>query len=93
MNHEVNLDINADAGRIFPPFPPGTPRIVSFHAPTYPDGQGQTVNAVVTVHLGNGDVHGLIEQIKENGGIGGTDDRGVYRFIPWPCAAVEVRDA
>lgn len=93
MNQEVNLDISADRERIFPAFPAGKPRMVSFHPPTYPDGRGQTVNFVINVRLESGDVHGMIEQVKASGGIGGTDNTGVYRFIPWPCAAVEVRDA
>jgi len=36
------------------------------------------------------DFESLMQRVKENGvGIVGPD--GVYRLIPWPCAAVEIR--
>ena len=89
---DINLNIEQDFDRIKPEFAIGSARVVSFHGTPYL-ADGAPMNLIVTVRLENGDVYGLLGAVKESGGIGGEDDDGVYRFIPWPCAAVEVRDA
>lgn len=88
---EFTVDMESDFDRIKPKFEIGQPRVVSFHATPYQSSQGDQVNLVINVRIENGDVTGMLSTIADNGGIGGEDDDGVYRFIPWPCAAIEVR--
>jgi len=90
---EVNLDIKKHLEKIKPAFEIGTPRIVSFHTATFRDGEGDSVNLAIKVRIEDGDVYGILRSVAENGGIGAEDDDGVYRFIPWPCTAVLVREA
>ena len=89
---EITIDMNDEFGRIKPEFAPGQPRVISFCATPYTDRNGDAVQLTINVEIANGDVYGMLDAAVENGGIGGEDDNGVYRFIPWPCACVEVRD-
>jgi hypothetical protein len=40
----------------------------------------------------DGDPASVFEEVVGNGGIGEICPDGVYRWIPWPCAVVEIRD-
>lgn len=86
------LDIKEDIDRIRPKFANGTPRSVTFFGTPYHDESGNPVNLAIRVQVENGDVYGMLSVTAENGGIGATGEDGVYRFIPWPCAAIEVRE-
>ena len=86
----ANLHFERDAHRISPEFPAGRDRKVSFHSATYTS-KGESTSFSVSV-LVDCDVNEWISAVKEKGGIGAMDDAGVYRFIPWPCAVLEVRD-
>lgn len=68
------------------------PRCITFYGPTFrqEDGTDKVIN--VSVHIENGDVIGLWDHVIEQGGIGETLDDGSYVFIPYPCAAVEVKN-
>ena len=70
----------------------GTPREVCFYGSQYTDqnDQGKTLNICVRVE--DGDVKGILQVVQDNGGIAQTDGSGIIYFLPWPCAAVEIRD-
>jgi hypothetical protein len=34
----------------------------------------------------------LMNQFLQEGGIGDVCEDGVYRWMPWPCAVIEIRD-
>ncbi len=65
-------------------------RQVSFCSPRYHKPDGSAASIAITVVIEDGDVAGVISAVIENGGIGQMDDKGVYHFVPWPCAAVEI---
>ncbi|MEM1452601.1 MAG: hypothetical protein AAF809_10110 [Bacteroidota bacterium] len=88
---EQTLHMEADLDKIKPAFETGEPRMVSFHAAPY-QSEGRQVNLAINVRLENGDVYGMLDAVAENGGIGAEGPDGVYRFIPWPPAAIEVQD-
>ena len=68
------------------------PREVWFYAATFYDNTGQYQSVKVCVKLPKGDVGKFIKRIKQKGGIGGTDEAGLFRFVVWPPAVIEVRD-
>jgi hypothetical protein len=63
---------------------------ITFHSSRYAtlDGQAATLN--VSIEVTNGDAFGVLEVIREEGGIWSRNDDGKIYFLPWPCAAVEV---
>jgi hypothetical protein len=67
-------------------------RTVTFYGHKFIDrDDGKDYQFSVKVHVENGDVHGIIKVIIENGGMPYTfGDKTI--FIPWPCAAVVIRD-
>ena len=68
------------------------PREICFHSPTYRDKNGIENVVNICVRVENGDVFGILESVVKNGGIGNMHENGTFFFIPWPCAAIEIRD-
>ena len=95
------LDVAADPDGVHPPVADGRPRVVHFHGATYRDtaqtfangGQPPLCSLTVSVRIEDGDVAGLLAAVAANGGVGAAGDDGVYRLVPWPCAAVEIEEA
>ena len=67
-------------------------RRICFFSPVFRGEQGEERSANVCVHIEDGEVSGILDSVIADGGVGGVQDDGVYRFVPWPCAAVEVVD-
>lgn len=61
-------------------------RKITFYAPLFRKGE-KDMSVSVVVHIENGDVAGILETVKEDGGVWSPD--GSF-FIPYPCACVEV---
>ena len=87
-----------------PPSSPGAARVVHFHGASYRepgadgdggagDGGGRPCSLTVSVRVEDGDAAGLIAAVAARGGVGATGEDGVYRMVPWPCAAVVVEEA
>ena len=70
----------------------GLAREICFHGSQYSDQNDQCKTLNICVKVENGDVAGILQTVQDNGGIAETDDSGVIYFLPWPCAAVEIRD-
>jgi hypothetical protein len=68
------------------------PRSITFHSALLREGNKQT-SFTITVSVQDGDWGGILKTVVELGGIGQEDEHGVYRFIPWPCAGLSVRDS
>ena len=68
------------------------PREICFCAASYYEADGSHRSVKVCVKLPNGDTHRLLKRVKRSGGIGGTDQDGVLRFVTWPPAVIEIRD-
>lgn len=68
------------------------PARITFHSAKYAkrDGQDATIN--ISVEVANGDVLGVLEEVRKNGGIWVHDEKGQFFYLPWPCAAVEVEN-
>ena len=64
-------------------------REVCFYAASLIDKNGNPLSVNVCARVDDGQVGKLIKRMKQRGGIGGTDDAGVLRFIPWPPAVIE----
>ena len=72
--------------------PTGTPRQICFHGARYCDENNTEKILNICVTMEDGDVAGILDTVKEDGGIGQLGDDGTYFFLPWPCATVEIRD-
>ena len=59
---------------------------VIFYSPTF-DKDDEPQCACVRVEVDDGDVIGLLDVVRDHGGIWLEETRG---FIPWPCAYVEI---
>jgi hypothetical protein len=68
------------------------PREVCFCAASFYDKEGNLQSVKVCVKLPTGEAGKMIKRIKQRGGIGGTDENGILRFVTWPPAVIEVRD-
>jgi hypothetical protein len=68
------------------------PREITFFSPRYRTKEGLDASLVITFRVEDGSIGAVLDGVKENGGIGQTNDNGVYQFIPWPCAVMEIRD-
>ena len=66
-------------------------RTITFRSSEFQDNQGNSKTININVTVGDGDVFGILDVVKEEGGIGMVHDDGVYYFIPWPCACVEIK--
>ena len=61
-------------------------RKITFHTPLFRK-EGEDMGVSITIEVENGDVAGILQTIKENGGVWNPDGSS---FIPYPCACVEV---
>lgn len=73
--------------------PPGRPRIVTFYSPVHRNADGEERSLNISVRVDNGDIVHVLQVVRENGGIGQEAVDGVLQYVPWPCAAVTIRDA
>lgn len=69
-----------------------TAREVTFYSPLYRNTEGKETTCSATVRVEDGDALGIINAVKEDGGLLWKDDDGTFFYLPWPCAAVEIRD-
>lgn len=67
------------------------PAKITFFGPKYINLDGNESSITVTVEVQNGDVLGVLDAVREQGGITALKDEK-YFFLPWPCAAVEIYD-
>ena len=63
------------------------PARITFYSSTYFK-DNAPATAAITVMVEDGDFLGILEVVKENGGIW-SEDMAV--FIPYPCACVEIK--
>lgn len=75
---------------IKPPTEINGPCNVVFRSASYKDELGIEKTANVVVKIENGDFQGIIDSVKEQGGIWGVYENGGGFFMPWPCAFVEI---
>lgn len=68
------------------------PRTITFHSSVYQDTDGASTTFSIRVHVEDGNVFDILEDVVANGGIGQIVEDGVFKFIPWPCAVVKVED-
>ena len=68
------------------------PREITFYSPLCRDKSGQTKSVNICVRIEDGNTGGVLNGVIEQGGIGERLEDGTIVFIPWPCAAIEVRD-
>jgi hypothetical protein len=69
----------------------GRSRTVVFSSAQFRGGdEGMMVS--ITVSVDDGNVLGLLSDIRRNGGVGTMLEDGRFVFLPWPCAYVEVRE-
>jgi hypothetical protein len=64
---------------------------VTFYSALHKDATGADRTLVISATAADGDAAGLIQRVIERQGIGVTRN-GIYHWMPWPCAALEVRD-
>lgn len=72
------------------------PAEVSFIGFRFEQEDGETQRLQVNVVVANGDFEGIINAVRENGGIYVQPNEGedvAAWFLPWPCAAVRVKPA
>jgi hypothetical protein len=67
----------------------GKGRKVTFYSPAFKKPDEEVASACITVHIGSGDVEGIMQVVAEKGGIW-NEKRTL--FIPYPCAFVEIED-
>jgi len=68
------------------------PRRITFCSPEYRDGEGRSLHLTISVTVADGDVAGVLGIVIERGGIGESGPNGIFRFLPWPCAVIEVEE-
>ena len=69
---------------------PGKPCQISFYGHSYQvAGDNKALNLDVVV--ADGDYIAVFDFVIEQGGIGEIGGDGIYYFLPWPCAAVEIK--
>lgn len=64
-------------------------RKVTFYSPAFKKGEQEVASASITIHIGSGDVEGIMQVVAEKGGIW-NEKRTL--FIPYPCAFIEIED-
>lgn len=58
---------------------------------TFTASSNSNLEASVNIHVENGDILGILNIVKEDGGIWGKNkETGVIYFIPYPCAIITV---
>jgi hypothetical protein len=70
--------------------PPKRPAVVTFYGAFHADRTGNLRSLTISIMVDDGDWSELMENVMENGGVGGENDDGEPFFLPWPCAAVDV---
>ena len=70
--------------------PPKRPAVVTFYGAFHADRTGNLRSLTVSIMVDDGDWSEFMENVMENGGVGGENDDGEPFFLPWPCAAVDV---
>ena len=70
--------------------PPKRPAVVTFYGAFHADRTGNMRSLTISIMVDDGDWSELMENVMENGGVGGENDDGEPFFLPWPCAAVDV---
>ena len=70
--------------------PPRRPAVVTFYGAFHADRTGNLRSLTISIMVDDGDWSELMENVMENGGVGGENDDGEPFFLPWPCAAVDV---
>jgi len=70
---------------------PPRPRVIRFSSPIYHDQNGVPKCVSVPVVIQDGDVLGVLEGVKRDGFLL-NEHEGVFYFLPWPCAIVEIAD-
>lgn len=68
------------------------PRRITFRGSKFTDDSGLDKTVNINVIVENGDALGILKVVMEDGGIGQLNDDGIYYFLPWPCACVEIAD-
>lgn len=68
------------------------PRVITFRSAQCADDKNNVKAHNISVRIADGDALGILEAVKDHGGIGCLADDGTYYFLPWPCACVEIRD-
>jgi hypothetical protein len=66
------------------------PSQVTFYSALHKDSAGMDRTLVISVTVAGGDASALIERVIKKQGIGVTRN-GIWHWMPWPCAALEVR--
>lgn len=64
-------------------------RKITFHSPAFKKPDEEIASASITIHVGSGDVEGILQVVAEKGGVW---NEARTRFIPYPCAFVEIED-
>lgn len=58
---------------------------------TFSTSSNANLDASINIYVEDGDVIGVLEVIKENGGVWGKNkETGVIFFIPYPCTIVTI---
>ena len=70
--------------------PPRRPAVVTFYGAFHADRTGNLRSLTISIMVDDGDWSELMENVMENGGVGGENDDGEPFILPWPCAAVDV---
>jgi hypothetical protein len=73
-----------------PPPPSGQPCRVTFRSAISRDDEGNLKTISLNVTVENGDFQGIIDVVKEEGGLWSSSPEAGVFFLPWPCAYVEV---
>ena len=66
------------------------PAVITFYGAFHSDRNGNMRSLTISIRVDDGDWSELMENVMENGGVGGENDDGEPFFLPWPCAAVDV---
>jgi hypothetical protein len=70
----------------------GTPCTITFMGFNFWTPEGEQKRLSVSIDLGDGDFEGMIDYVRQQGGIylpTPEEDANSW-FLPWPCAAVRV---
>lgn len=76
----------------YKPGEPRRPREITFFAPAFKAADGEMSGFNLTVTVENGDVLSVLGVVRNDGGAWCGESDGAHWFLPWPCAAVRIRD-
>ena len=60
---------------------------IIFFGPKFLKEDGSETSVNIKVNVENGDVVGILDAVKEEGGVGHMQGKQ-YVYLPWPCACV-----